>query len=149
MRLNKLTFFLGLTLTLGVLFSCKTQKETVLSFNDLDGSWSVIEIKGKTMNPETSNQLIVLDIPRQTISGNAGCNRMMGKIEYNNDRKSIIKFMNLSTTRMACPDLENEQALLDALGNSVRFVPELNDGNSKRIAFYGIDNTKLIVIQKQ
>lgn len=149
MRFKKLTFFLGLTLTLGVLFSCKTQKETVLSFNDLDGNWSVVELKGKTMNPQNSKQLIVLDIPHQTISGNAGCNRMMGKIEYNNDRKSIIKFMNLSTTRMACPDLENEQALLDALGNSVRFVPELNDGNSKRIAFYGIDNTKLIVIQKQ
>ena len=47
----------------------------VASFSDLDGEWGVVEMNGKTLNPEETHQVLVFDVARQGLSGNAGCNR--------------------------------------------------------------------------
>ena len=146
MKLHKLICF-SFILIAGLLVSCKTQKELTVSFDDLNGKWSVTELNSKKLNNTRSQPFVELDIPRHTISGNAGCNRMMGKVEYNPERKSIIRFLDISTTRMACPDMEEEQALLEALKQAVRFAPE--EGTVDRIVFFSANNTKLFVLQKQ
>ena len=124
MQLNKLTL-IGLLVAGGLGFSCKSgQKATAMPFSALDGTWNVVELNGKTVSPELSKQQLILDLPQQTLSGNAGCNRMRGQIEYNEERPSIIKFSEVVTTRMACPALENELALLNAFGEVVRYNAE-------------------------
>ena len=74
---------------------------------------------------------------------------MMGEIEYSDSRKNIIKFPQVATTRMACPDMSGERELLQALDKVVRFdaVGEVKPVN--KIALYGTDNTKLMVIEKK
>ena len=74
---------------------------------------------------------------------------MMGQIEYSDSRKIIIKFPQVATTRMACPDMSGERELLQALDKVVRFdaVGEVKPVN--KIALYGTDNTKLMVIEKK
>lgn len=128
--------------------SCKSQKAVVASFNDLDGEWSVVELNGIKQLSDQSKQQIVFDVVRKQLTGNAGCNRMNGNIEYTELQKSIIKFPRVATTRMACADLKREQEFLDALNKVVRFEAEGSSKPINKIAFYGTDNKKLMVIEK-
>ena len=143
-------FFLCLAVVgIAVFASCKSQKAVVASFSDLDGEWSVVELNGKKLDPADSKQLIVIDVARKHLSGNAGCNRMNGNIEYTDAQKNIIKFPQVATTRMACPDMKGEQEFLDALNKVVRFQAEGEAKPVNTIALYGTDNGKLMVIQKK
>ena len=74
---------------------------------------------------------------------------MMGQIEYSDFHKNIIKFPQVATTRMACPDMSGERELLQALDKVVRFEAEGDTKPVDKIAFYGTDNTKLMVIEKK
>ncbi len=139
-----------LTISLIALFmtSCKSNK-VVAAFSDLDGNWDIIEMNGITLDPQATSQTLSLDIDRETMSGNAGCNRMSGKIEYFPGQKDIIKFPRIVTTRMACQDMQLEDELLKTLDKVVRFATDTDTKPINRIAFYGIDNNKLLVIEKK
>lgn len=145
--------FLSVCLALvciGLLSGCKSKKVLEASFSDLDGAWGVVELNGKRLNPAETNQVIQIDMVRHTLGGHAGCNRMMGKVEYTDSRKNIIKFPQIATTRMACPERgEIERELLQALDKVVRFAAEGETTPIQKIALFGTDNTKLIVIEKQ
>ena len=136
-------------LSIGIFTSCKTKKEMEATFSDMDGSWNIIELNGKALEPAETNQLIELDMARRILSGRAGCNRMMGQVEYNDSHKNIIKFPQIATTRMACSNMDAERELLQALDKVVRFEAEGNVRPVNKIALYGTDNTKLMVIEKR
>ncbi|WP_293715789.1 META domain-containing protein [uncultured Parabacteroides sp.] len=147
--MKKYLFLCLAVVGIAVFASCKSQKAVVASFSDLDGEWSVVELNGKKLDPADSKQLIVIDVARKHLSGNAGCNRMNGNIEYTDAQKNIIKFPQVATTRMACPDMKGEQEFLDALNKVVRFQAEGEAKPVNTIALYGTDNGKLMVIQKK
>lgn len=147
--MKKYLFLCLAVVGIAVFASCKSQKAVVASFSDLDGEWSVVELNGKKLDPADSKQLIVIDVARKHLSGNAGCNRMNGNIEYTDAQKYIIKFPQVATTRMACPDMQAEQEFLEALNKVVRFQAEGNVKPVNTIALYGTDNGKLMVIQKK
>lgn len=147
--MKKYLFLCLAVVGIAVFASCKSQKAVVASFSDLDGEWSVVELNGKKLDPADSKQLIVIDVARKHLSGNAGCNRMNGSIEYTDAQKNIIKFPQVATTRMACPDLKDEQEFLEVLNKVVRFQAEGNMKPVNTIALYGTDNGKLMVIQKK
>lgn len=149
MRMKKY-FFLCLAVVGIVLFaSCQSQKVAVASFSDLDGEWNVIELNGKKLDPAATHPFLVIDVARQHLSGNAGCNRMNGQIQYNDAQKNIVKFPQIATTRMACPDMTGEQEFLQALDKVVRFQAEGSGKPIQVVAFYGTDNSKLMVIEKK
>ena len=50
---------------------------------------------------------------------------------------------------MACPDMDEEREVLQTLDKIVRFEPEGVTAPVTKIAFYGTDNTKLMVIEKK
>lgn len=147
--MKKYLFLCLAVVGIAVFASCKSQKAVVASFSDLDGEWSVVELNGKKLDPADSKQLIVIDVARKHLSGNAGCNRMNGNIEYTDAQKNIIKFPQVATTRMACPNMQAEQEFLEALNKVVRFQAEGNVKPVNTIALYGTDNGKLMVIQKK
>lgn len=147
--MKKYLFLCLAVVGIAVFASCKSQKAVVASFSDLDGEWSVVELNGKKLDSADSKQLIVIDVARKHLSGNAGCNRMNGNIEYTDAQKNIIKFPQVATTRMACPNLAAEQEFLEALNKVVRFQAEGNVKPVNTIALYGTDNGKLMVIQKK
>ena len=124
-------------LSIGIFASCKAKKGVEATFSDLDGSWNIVELNGKVLNPAETNQVIEFDVARHSLS------------EYSDSRKNIIKFPQVATTRMACPDMSGERELLQALDKVVRFdaVGEVKPVN--KIALYGTDNTKLMVIEKK
>ena len=149
MEMKKYIYLCLAVLSIGIFASCKSKKAVEATFSDLDGSWNIVELNGKALNPAETKQVIEFDAARHTLSGKAGCNRMMGQIEYSDTRKNIIKFPQVATTRMACPDMSGEQELLKALDKVVRFEAEGDVRPVDKIAFCGTDNTKLMVIAKK
>ena len=149
--MRKGLFYICLLLVgVGLFAGCKSKKAVVASFSDLDGEWGVVEMNGKTLNPEETHQVLVFDVARQGLSGNAGCNRLMGKIEYNDAYRNIIKFPQVATTRMACPDMSGERELLEALNKVVRFEAQGEAAPVTEISFVsGPIMTKLLVIKSK
>lgn len=147
--MKRLIYFCLLAVSIGLFAGCKSKKAAVASYSDLDGEWEVIELNGTAQNPAETNQLLVFDIARNHLSGNAGCNRIMGQIEYNDAYKNIIKFPQVASTRMMCPDMSGETALLQALKNVVRFESASNVKPVKEVALFGTDNSKIMVIKKK
>ena len=129
--------------------SCGSTKEAA-SLSSLNGEWNIIEVNGSAIVPAENQELpfIGFDTATGKVYGNSGCNRMMGSIDLNS-KPGTIDMSRLGSTRMACPDMSGERELLQALDKVVRFdaVGEVKPVN--KIALYGTDNTKLMVIEKK
>jgi len=129
--------------------SCKTKQSAFATFSALNGEWNVVELEGQQMNPDATHQFISFDITKQIVSGNAGCNRMSGKMELSDTQKNGISFSRMVTTRMACMDMKPETTLLNVLNRVVRFEPVNSGSVIHEIAFYDINDNKLLVIAKR
>jgi heat shock protein HslJ len=88
--------------------------------------WRLIELNGKSI--ESKEMFIKLNNEEGYIAF-AGCNNMMGSVEFK-DEKSLIKFTKVASTMMACPDMTTEQEFAEMLekvdnyslnGNSLSF----------------------------
>lgn len=79
----------------------------------LNGAWRVTAVNGDP----NSNEAIrfVIDLPEKKLHGNAGCNIVNGEITVDPDVTNSVQFSNLATTRMMCPDISTETAVLVAL----------------------------------
>ena len=142
-------YLCALLVCLGLFAGCKAKKEIVASLPDLYGKWGVVELNGERLDPSVTRQELEFDVLRKGLSGSAGCNRLMGAIEYNEEHPRIIRFLRIATIRMACPDMAGERALLKALEEVVRFETVSVSRPITEIAFYGASDNKLIVIKKQ
>ena len=78
--MRKGLFYICLLLVgVGLFAGCKSKKAVVASFSDLDGEWGVVEMNGKTLNPEETHQVLVFDVARQGLSGNKMAKGIPGK----------------------------------------------------------------------
>ena len=92
---------------------------------------------------------MIFDVSAKRISGHSGCNRFSGAIEYTDTHKNIIKFLQVASTRMACPDMEGEMEMLEAINKIVRFEALEKGKPVQSIALYGTDGSRLMVIGKR
>ncbi len=79
----------------------------------LNGAWRVTAINGEPNSNEGIQ--FVFDLPEKKIHGNAGCNIVNGEISIDPDVANSVQFSNMATTRMMCPDIATETAVLVAL----------------------------------
>lgn len=89
--------------------------------HDLEGSrWVLVRIGEKPFVPEEGRPepYIVLQSSTKQIAGYGGCNRLSGGYRIQGD---ALEFGELTTTRIACPDLEDEHAFLNALDDVARW----------------------------
>lgn len=92
-------------------FAVMTLRKSDIDF--LSGPWQVVGINGEECTAPDAR--LVFDIPGSRISGNAGCNRLNGELTRDPNVSASVQFSNLATTRMTCPDIQSESALLIAL----------------------------------
>lgn len=89
--------------------------------------WVLEELKGSVVSKEGFNGGDVpnmeININNNRFSGFSGCNRMTGSIFY---EKDILRFTQIASTRMACPNMEKESEFLTALQNIVTYKIENN-----------------------
>lgn len=87
----------------------------------LNGAWRVTSIEGKAIAPEVGMEMVI-DLPEHRVHMNAGCNIVNGTIDPVMDTPAGIKFSNMAATRMTCPNIELEYALLQNLEKVTKCV---------------------------
>lgn len=108
----------------------------------LNGAWTVKEINGEKINDKINNNQIelVIDIQESKIHGNTSCNIVNGNIVFDPKKNDAVQFAQLLSTRMACPDMATETALLVAL-EEVEFFKKKSSSEIELL-----DNKKNVLI---
>lgn len=91
------------------------------NFDFLNGTWHIAAIENDEINDPEMN--IVIDIDELKIHGNTGCNIFNGIIDIDMETVNTINFHDIITTRMACPNEENQTRLLVALEDASHAKP--------------------------
>lgn len=100
--------------------SCASTKK--MNVSELSGRWEITAVNGKPVASSAleSQPYLGFDVKEESISGNAGCNRIMGRFSTVGG-DGHIKFDKVATTRMMCPDMTVEQSVLQALDKVVGY----------------------------
>lgn len=91
----------------------------------LNGAWLVTSADGKKINDPEAN--LFFDIPEMRVHGNTGCNFFNGEIYINPNRPNAIDISNISNTRTACKNADQERRIVVALEMSVAAVSGKHD----------------------
>ena len=104
--------------------------------------WVLTEMRGVPVQLSGTNRDAYISFfpEEKRISGNGGCNRVTGN--YTLDKKSEIRFTEVASTKMSCPDINFENAFLSTLDKVDRYevngnVMLLKDGNEVLLIFEG------------
>ncbi|MCS6974256.1 MAG: copper resistance protein NlpE N-terminal domain-containing protein [Cyclobacteriaceae bacterium] len=90
----------------------KIEKDTVI----VEKYWKLIELHGKPYVPDTllkKQPHMILKIPDNRVVGNSGCSQFMGTYQIQPGYQ--IKFSRMSSTMMACPNMDLEREFLKVL----------------------------------
>lgn len=123
--------------------SCSSSKPVELS--TLAGKWNIVDVNGKplTVTSADDTPYVGFDVVNGSISGFAGCNRIMASFATNLPAGEL-EMSQIASTRMACPDMATEQSVIEAL-NSVKGYKQGKDG---RIELISSDGKNLITLEK-
>jgi heat shock protein HslJ len=138
-------FYLGLIVTMATIgfSSCSSSKKAV-QLSDLEGSWQIVKLNGKSLPSNMENEpFILFNTKESRIHGNAGCNIFNGKINTRRASSNSISFPNTITTMMSCPNLETEQQIMEAI-NSVKSFEKAKKG----YVFYNANQKAVLQIKK-
>jgi heat shock protein HslJ len=86
-----------------------------------DTYWALIELNGKAVTVETTDETPYLELnsKKKSAYGFAGCNRFFGSYEAT---ESSLELGAMGATRMACPEgMDREQELFTVLGSTTRY----------------------------
>lgn len=75
--------------------------------------WQLVQLNGQNLRPEPGTFTLTLSGDEGRVSGTGACNRLTG--DYAADEKRMLKIGPVVTTRMACPEAEQERKFLEAL----------------------------------
>lgn len=127
---------------LELLFSCSEAKTDA---KKLEGKWNIIEVKGEKILKEGMPQMN-FDMSDNKLHGNAGCNIFNTTVTLDDNDVSAITIAPAATTMMACPDMETEDAILQAMGEVKAVKAGQND--NEMLLVDGSGNV-LLVLSKQ
>jgi len=89
-------------------------------------NWVVVEMRGVPVQQSGGRRdaHIVFEVADKRFTGNGGCNQINGNYILD---KSEIKFTDVIATKMACNDIEFENAFLSTLSSVDRYEVNGND----------------------
>ena len=107
----------------------------------LNGNWQITSVAGKKITGDEAT--LFIDIAELKVHGNTGCNFFNGQLFINPDKTNAIDFSNLATTRMACPNMEQESAILLALEDAVSAI----QGSEGRVMLLSTTGKELMTLK--
>ncbi|WP_276497513.1 META domain-containing protein [Pontibacter litorisediminis] len=108
--------------------ACTVQNKNQAAETDsvLDAYWALYSLEGQDVQrpQNTQTAFIRFEEGKTRVHGFTGCNRFFGRYELDGQN---LKLSNLGSTRMACPDMDQENKLLDVLSrvDSYRIAGDL------------------------
>lgn len=100
---------------------CKKRQATAGHLPLTETYWKLVELNGKAIDNDSlmREPYIQFDSEQNRISGTGGCNGFGGTYKLTADNK--IKFSELLSTMMACPKMEIEIELMDAIKQTSKY----------------------------
>ena len=124
------------------LVSCKTTIDGA-SLAEVNGEWNIVEINGRPVTAE-KYPFIGIDAENKRVYGYSGCNRITGGIELN-DKTGKIELGQMASTMMACPNMELERSVLDALAS----VNSIKCSGKDVLTLYDEDKRPAVLLKKR
>ena len=142
--MKKVTLLLSVVATLFVA-SCFSSKNTTSSVS-LTGEWNIVAVDGNAVDTSKVQQApyIGFDRVENRIYGSASCNRFFAELKLDSI-KSEISFGAAGATRMMCPQMETEDAILAALSKITRYKV-LSNGE---VNMYDANGQSMLLIRKK
>lgn len=75
--------------------------------------WQLIQLEGRNVKADPDTFTIRLEAEGNHLSGVGACNRLMGS--YTTGERRALKIGPLASTKMACPNMDQEQQFLRAI----------------------------------
>lgn len=80
----------------------------------LNGAWRIVSLSSEDV-PQDAGLEMVIDLPEGKMHANGGCNVINGSIVSEPSVPDAIRFDNLISTRMMCPNISVEQKFINCL----------------------------------
>lgn len=121
---------IGVFLSLIVVSSCSTMKKSA-TLSDIEGEWTIVNVNGQPLQITDSGQLpfIGFDTHNGKIYGNSGCNRIIASLDLQ-AKPGSLRLDRMGSTLMACPDMETETKVLEALAEVRTYKKDGENGIS-------------------
>ena len=131
--------------TVLAMFSCRSVEKAV-PLASINGEWNIIEVNGSKVTPGESRTLpfITFDTATGRVSGNSGCNRMMGSFDVN-AKPGSMELKGMASTRMMCPDMTTERNVLVALAQ----VKGYKKAGKDKMFLCNESNRPVVVLEKK
>lgn len=130
-------YIIGLFLAM-IMVSCGSENKIIeTDKNTIHSKWELNVLDGEQIK---INKSIFIDLTEDDIvNGFIGCNRLTGSYSITNE--SQIKFNELATTRMVCPEMDMENKILELLNTADNFTIDsgklmLNIGKRAPLAIF-------------
>lgn len=125
--------------------SCRSI-EKAIPLASIDGEWNIVEINGSKVTPGESKPLpfIAFDTATGRISGNSGCNRMMGSFDVN-AKPGSLELGAMGSTRMMCRDMTTERNVLNILTQ----VKGYKKAGKDKLYLCNASNRPIVVLEKK
>lgn len=116
-----------------------------VSLSDLSGEWVIELVNGKKIvGTAEVTPFIGFNLDESRIYGNMGCNTINGALTQEDGKPNSLRFDNVATTMMMCPDMETETIVLNALNETKSFSMKDN-----KVYLLGENGNELLVLKKR
>lgn len=121
------------------------RKSSFAELSSLSGDWNIVAVNGQSVSKKVETKpTLSFDIAAGKVFGNTSCNKINGLVRSLEGSRNSLKFENVATTMMACPDMSTETAVLSAL-EGVESFGKLKNGN---IGLFSGEGNLLIELKK-
>ena len=122
-----------IVLAVAGLCSCSSSKKATIA--DMKGEWDIVSLNGEAVKAGVAEQpFIGFDTEEGRIYGKSGCNRILGQLDMT-AAPGEISFAQMGSTRMACPNMDLENNVLQTLSGVTGYKKTGNDS----FTFYNAD----------
>lgn len=93
-------------------------KRPEASLASLDGRWAVVAVNGENVEEISKSEtkpFLAFNATEKSVHGNGGCNTVNGELTQSADSPTSLRFERMLSTMKACPDMEVEGRMLEAL----------------------------------
>lgn len=139
--MNRKILFIATT-GVALLTSCQATRHATSS-SMIEGEWNITEVNGAAVKAHPG-PYVGFNTQENRVYGNSGCNRISGSFDFKG-KKGQIELGQMLSTMMACPNMELEQSILQAL-NSVERIKSLD---KEHLALCDKDKKPLLQMERR
>ncbi len=97
------------------LMTLQKRVKPAVTLGDLAGRWVITNIGSVAVGEVEKTPELNFDLDAKRVHGNASCNTINGSFSQEEGKDNSLRFSQMISTMMACPNMETERNILDAL----------------------------------